>query len=90
MFSIYAVGVKKGYRRETRVKIHSVVDFRNAPGLDAMGGMAGGMPGLGAAMGAQDPLAGASATGVAQSDPNAIGAGLAPSTGGTVVYWRME
>ena len=35
MFSIYAVGVKKGYRRETRVQIHAVVDFRNAPSLAA-------------------------------------------------------
>jgi len=33
MFSIYAVGVVKGYKRETRLSIHEVVDFRAAPGL---------------------------------------------------------
>jgi general secretion pathway protein K len=86
MFSIYAIGVKKGYRRETRVKIHSVVDFRNAPGLDGAGQMPG-MPGVGE----PNPLAGAATTGgVQNADPNAMTAGLAPSTGGTVVYWRME
>jgi general secretion pathway protein K len=31
MFSIYAVGVVKGYKRETRTAIHAVVDFRQAP-----------------------------------------------------------
>lgn len=28
IFSIYAVGVKKGAKRETRVRVHTVVDFR--------------------------------------------------------------
>ena len=31
MFSIYAMGVVKGYKRETRTSIHAVVDFRSAP-----------------------------------------------------------
>jgi general secretion pathway protein K len=31
MFSIYAVGVVKGYKRETRTSIHAVLDFRDAP-----------------------------------------------------------
>ena len=31
MFSIYAVGVVKGYKRETRTAIHAVVDFRGSP-----------------------------------------------------------
>ena len=35
VFSIYAVGVVKGYKRETRVRIHTVVDFRTAPSLAA-------------------------------------------------------
>ena len=33
VFSIYAVGVVKGYKRETRVSVHAVVDFRQAPSL---------------------------------------------------------
>lgn len=28
LFSIYSVGIKKGARRETRVRVHAVVDFR--------------------------------------------------------------
>jgi general secretion pathway protein K len=33
VFSINAVGIVKGYKRETRVKITAVVDFRPAPSL---------------------------------------------------------
>ncbi|HEY4012519.1 MAG TPA: type II secretion system protein GspK [Polyangiaceae bacterium] len=33
VFSINAVGVVKGYKRETRVKVTAVVDFRPAPSL---------------------------------------------------------
>jgi general secretion pathway protein K len=92
MFSIYAVGVKKGYRRETRVKIHAVVDFRNAPSLLAQAGAAG-QPGAtpGTTPTTPNPAQpGVSATGVAQSNPNAIGSAVAPNTGGTVVYFRVE
>jgi general secretion pathway protein K len=35
IFSIYADGVVPGRNRETRVRIHSVVDFRNAAELGA-------------------------------------------------------
>ncbi|RYE78659.1 MAG: general secretion pathway protein GspK, partial [Myxococcales bacterium] len=31
MFSIYADGIVPGYQRTTKVRIHAVVDFRNAP-----------------------------------------------------------
>lgn len=85
MFSIYAVGVKKGYRRETRVKVHAVVDFRNAPNL--------GQP----APAAVNPLGGTPLPGAAtpgttqtQQDAAALAAANAPSTGGTVVYYRVE
>jgi general secretion pathway protein K len=37
VFSIAAVGVVKGYKRETRVKITTVIDFRSAPSL--LGGL---------------------------------------------------
>jgi general secretion pathway protein K len=55
MFSIYADGIVPGYRRTTRVRIHAVVDFRNAPppgfgfaGIPVAGasGSAAGMAGL--------------------------------------------
>ena len=85
MFSIYAVGVKKGYRRETRVKIHAVVDFRNAPNL--------GQPAAPVNPLGTTPLPGASlpppASGT-QSAADALAAANAPSTGGTVVYYRVE
>jgi general secretion pathway protein K len=97
MFSIYAVGVKKGYRRETRVKVHAVVDFRNAPQLGAQGmpgmpGMPGlpGMPGttpLPGTIPGTTPGAPALPTG---ATPDAIMAAMQPSTGGQVVYYRVE
>ncbi len=31
LFSVYATGVVKAGKRETRVRVHAVVDFRNAP-----------------------------------------------------------
>ncbi len=37
VFSIYAIGVVKGYKHETRVRIHAVADFRSAPVGDPIG-----------------------------------------------------
>lgn len=85
MFSIYAVGVKKGYRRETRVKVHAVVDFRNAPAL----GATPGAPAPGASTGST-PTPAPSTTSTAASGQNAIAAANAPSTGGQIVYYRVE
>jgi general secretion pathway protein K len=86
MFSIYAVGVKKGYRRETRVKVHAVVDFRNAPNLSAP-------PEVNPATG-QPVTPGTTTTGTLASGgagaTDAIAAANQPSTGGTVVYFRVE
>jgi general secretion pathway protein K len=89
MFSIYAVGIKKGYRRETRVKVQAVVDFRNAP---ALGGQAG-VPGIPGLAGATNPLAGTPPQTQQQQQPqgqDAIAAAMAPSTGGQIVYYRVE
>jgi general secretion pathway protein K len=91
MFSIYAVGIKKGYRRETRVKVHAVVDFRTAPQPGQVPGLPGataGLPGLGAtpvpsATGANPLLAAGAGAG-------AMLAAMQPSTGGQVVYYRVE
>ncbi len=86
MFSIYAVGVKKGYRRETRVQMHAVVDFRNAPSLAAPPPPANPLGGA-----APPPTAAASASASAASaSAAAIAAANAPSTGGTVVYYRVQ
>jgi len=90
MFSVYAVGIKKGYRRETRVKVHAVIDFRNAPGLGGPGlpGMPGttpAVPGATPTPAGTTPVPGASPQG---TDP--LAAAMQPSTGGTVVYYRVE
>jgi general secretion pathway protein K len=88
MFSVYAVGIKKGYRRETRVKIHAVVDFRHAPNLGQAGAaMPGGAPGTTTA-GATSALGAAGATTAGAT--NAMAAAMAPSTGGQIVYYRIE
>jgi general secretion pathway protein K len=81
VFSVYSVGVVKGYKRETRVQIHAVVDFRPAPSL--LGGAtpgASGPPPAGAA-GGQLSTSGAQ---------NAILAALQPNVGGQVLYYEIE
>ncbi len=90
MFSVYAVGIKKGYRRETRVKLHAVIDFRNAPqiGQSAVPGAAG-TAGLNGGANPFNPTASAQGTATGAS-PDAIAAANMPSTGGTVVYFRVE
>ena len=86
MFSIYAVGVKKGYRRETRVQLHAVVDFRNAPSLAAPAPTANPLGGA-----APPPTATATAAASsASANADAIAAANAPSTGGTIVYYRVQ
>lgn len=96
MFSIYAEGQVKGYRREARVRAHAVVDFRagaqaglqnatGASGAAGAGGAGGGAPG------------GAGTTGVAGTtgagDPRAAlptGPTAGPEGAGTLVYFRIE
>ena len=89
VFSIYAVGIKKGYRHETRVAVHAVVDFRNAPTLDQV---ANGLANQFASNNGVKPAASATPTAAAnaQSSAEAIAAANAPSTGGQYVYFRVE
>lgn len=94
VFSVYAVGIKKGYRRETRVKIHAVLDFRNAAQMgQTMAGTAGGtatagatpgMAGMAGMAGAMPGMAGAAGamTGAAAANM--------PSTGGKFLYYRID
>lgn len=85
MFSIYAVGVRKGYRHETRVKIHAVVDFRNAPAMGA--NTTGTTTGTGTT-GTGTTTTGTTAAATAGMD--ALTAATQPSTGGAIVYYRVE
>jgi general secretion pathway protein K len=88
MFSITAVGVKKGYRRQTRVQVTAVVDFRAAPSLTAApsssaSGASSTAPAVPAASNVTLPNG-------QKLDPNGIAAALQPSTGGQVLYYRVE
>ncbi len=85
MFSMYAVGVVKGYKRETRTSIHEVVDFRAAPVVSAMASTSSS-----AAFGAAAPPPTAAASASSSADPNSIAAAMQPSTGGQVVYFHLE
>jgi general secretion pathway protein K len=79
VFSMYAVGIVKGYKRETRVKIHAVVDFRSAPSLVGGLGTTAAAP-AGATGGQTLPAGGA----------DAIAAALQPNVGGQVLYYDIE
>jgi general secretion pathway protein K len=89
VFSIYAVGVvKNGLNRETRTSIHAVVDFRQAPSITGTTGISGG---LGAAPGTTIPGTTTPATGTqAGATTGGIPAALQPSTGGQLIYYRIE
>jgi general secretion pathway protein K len=80
VFSVYSVGVVKGYKRETRVKIHTVVDFRSSPSLANLSSAA-------PAGSSTPPAAAPSASG---QGANAIASALAPSIGGQVIYFNIE
>jgi general secretion pathway protein K len=78
VFSVYAVGVVKGYKRETRVRIHAVVDFSDSSAsLGSPSSMAAA------------PAPSTSAT-VAGQGPNAIASALQPAVGGSVIYFDIE
>jgi general secretion pathway protein K len=84
VFSIYAIGVMKGYKRETRLRITEVVDFRNAPGLDQMGMPGAGMPGMGAT-GMPPMVPPQMAGGAAGNTPIVL-----PATAGNVIYFKID
>jgi len=88
MFSIYAVGVVKGYKRETRLKVTAVVDFRTAPSILTEGAPAtSGLQGPGSSTSNAASTASQSTSSTA-SGP--ISSALQPSTGGTLLYFHIE
>jgi general secretion pathway protein K len=90
VFSVYAVGVVKGYKRETRSLVHAVVDYRDAPPLGGRGpgGAPGGAPGgpPGGAPGGAPGLPG----GTQLRGNEAFLSALAPNPGGRLLYFRVE
>ena len=85
VFSIYAVGVVKGYKRETRVRIHTVVDFGSTPPLTSLSGLA--TAATAAATAAPASGGGPAAT---NQNSNAINTALQPSVGGQILYFNVE
>jgi general secretion pathway protein K len=87
VFSIYAVGAVKGYKRETRVSIHTVVDFRQTQPLTTASGAPAAAsstatpttPPVGGAGGQQIPLSG-----------SAISTALQPAVGGQTIYFNIQ
>jgi general secretion pathway protein K len=86
VFSIYADGIVPGYQRKTRVRIHTVVDFRSAPAPTAAP-TTPGTPGAPATPPAPAPSA---TTGAAAGGLDPISAATQPNPGGTIIYYRME
>jgi general secretion pathway protein K len=89
VFSIYADGIVTGYKRTTKVRIHAVVDFRAAPPpstapLSASAAASAGLATTSTAV----PVSSAQAA--AQGATQAIAAALQPSSGGQVIYYRIE
>jgi general secretion pathway protein K len=83
VFSIYSVGVVKGFKRETRVKLHTVVDYRAAPSLANLSASA-------ASAAAASSATPASSAGGVTGGLNAIAGAMQPSIGGQVVYFNIE
>ncbi|HMJ11751.1 MAG TPA: type II secretion system protein GspK, partial [Polyangiaceae bacterium] len=104
MFSIYATGYVRSGKRETRVRLHSVVDFRGAPPpgqekaamVENLLGAAGGTGGSGGQPSTQQPTQTTPGQDPNQANlpegatPDAIAGALQPSPGGNIVYFRLD
>ena len=96
VFSIYADGVVPGFRRETRIRIHTVVDFRSAPPLGYGQSFGLGAPAAGAGADPNAPAGSSTqfgatpAGGESEATEGGIPGALVANPGGTVIYWRME
>ena len=99
LFSVYADGIVPGYRRTTRVRIHAVIDFRNAPppgfgnaGIPPPGSGSGAFTGAPAA--SSPPPGGGSVSTFGgnngQPGQDALLGALAANPGGAVIYYRIE
>jgi general secretion pathway protein K len=88
MFSLHAVGIVKGYKRETRSSIMQVVDFRGAPVVQGIS--------LTSILAGSASAASANATGSAPPNVNQAGAtgpitsATAKSANGKVIYFHID
>jgi general secretion pathway protein K len=94
VFSIYATGVVRAGKRETRVNVHTVVDFRNAPSpaepSDPNQSQNQSGSGTGTGTGTGSGTGTNTGTGVDPNAPDALKNALAPNPGGNVVYFRVN
>ena len=74
VFSIYAEGIVPGFKKELRLRLHTVVDFSAAKGLAAL----------------QNPQQDDSSTLNADAAAQAAQEALATDPLGTIIYWRLE
>ena len=87
MFSIYAVGVVKGYKRETRVQ-HP--HGRRLPARRRRSSSLSSLASAAASASADDADRAGGGPGTADQGPNAITAALQPSVGGQILYFNIE
>jgi general secretion pathway protein K len=85
VFSVYAVGVVKGYKRETRVRVHEVVDFRSSPSLGDLT-KALSLPGTGTSASSSS----SSATSSSTTATDVLNGVTQQSVGGQVLYFSIE
>ena len=90
VFSIYATGVVKVGKRETRVRVHSVVDFRGAPAVNQNAGAAGLFAALNPNQSQPAPAADAKSNLPEGATESAIASAFQPGPGGTVIYFRID
>ena len=86
VFSIYVDGVVPGRQRETRVRVHDVIDFRSA---NELGADAAAAAGQGSASGSSSAEAPATPSNEPPT-PEQIAAALASDPLGVTVYHRIE
>ena len=87
MFSIYAIGQKKGFKRDTRIKVQTVVDFRLSTPVTGQIPANGASPTGSASAAPTTAPAPSSSTG-APADPNSALNQTNPA--GQVVYFRID
>jgi general secretion pathway protein K len=93
VFSIYATGIVKSGKRETRTRVHAVIDYRGAPPpgeptvqFTGTGGMTGTVPGASGGTSTNSGSGGSGATAAQQGIQGATKA----SPAGNVVYFRLD
>ena len=80
VFSIYSVGIIKGYKREVRLRLQEVVDFRSTPNLSSV-------PSPSASGSTTTPPPAPSSSSAAGSAAAAL---VQPATAGNVIYFRID